>query len=177
MLRSCGTGLEGPASALTSGHKSSAGHGTVCDRRRAPGGPRFCAAFPGTEAGRVSGEGADGALQRAGPSIESLRHDRARTLQPCPAGELRVKISAEAGPSRGRSGSRSRRSGTLQASRLTGSRERLQPLVQDRVLLPILEVEMPPLVRVHGEALRFHRLAQLLAVPALEARAAGVVGI
>src|SRR5574341_1955257 len=94
--------MEGPSPALTSGHKSSAAHGTVCDRRRAPGGPRFCAAFPGTEAGRVSGEGADGALQRAGPSIESLRHDRARTLQPCPAGELRVKISAEAGPSRGR---------------------------------------------------------------------------
>src|SRR5690242_8138257 len=46
--------------------------------------------------------------------------------------------------------------------------------VADTVALPILVIEVPPLLWVHGEALRLHRLAKELAVPSLEGRAARI---
>src|ERR1041385_554302 len=49
--------------------------------------------------------------------------------------------------------------------------------VADAVAAPILVIEMPPFLRVHGEALRLHRLPQQLAVPALERCAAGILRI
>src|SRR5512144_1040453 len=52
-----------------------------------------------------------------------------------------------------------------------------EPLVQHRILLPRVEVEVPPLVLVDREAFGLHGVAQRVAQPALLARAAGVPGV
>src|SRR5262249_36229586 len=49
--------------------------------------------------------------------------------------------------------------------------------VEDGVSLPVFVVEVPPLEFIHGEALRFHRLAQRLAHAALLLGPAGIVRI
>src|SRR6267142_2016400 len=54
--------------------------------------------------------------------------------------------------------------------------ELLEGNIQDRVLLPVLVVEMPPFGFVDGEAFGFHGAAKQITVPALERGAAGIVG-
>src|SRR5262245_10252872 len=53
----------------------------------------------------------------------------------------------------------------------------LERQVQDRILLPILVIEMPPFGFVDGKAFGFHRSPQEIALPALWRGAAGVGGI
>src|SRR5262245_17418537 len=48
--------------------------------------------------------------------------------------------------------------------------------VADRVLAPVLVVEVPPLRFKNGEALGFHCPAQQVAVPSLEGSAARIIG-
>src|SRR5262249_38810674 len=57
------------------------------------------------------------------------------------------------------------------------ARQLLERLVADGVLAPVLVVEVPPLRLVHREALRLHRPAQQVAVPALKRRAPDVVRV
>ena len=49
--------------------------------------------------------------------------------------------------------------------------------VQDWILLPVVEVEVPPLGFVNLKALGFHRSAQQIAMPSLQRSAAGIIRI
>src|SRR5437879_3007166 len=62
-----------------------------------------------------------------------------------------------------------------QAARTDGV-ELLEGNIQDRVLLPVLAVEMPPFGFVDGEVFGFHGAAKQITVPALERGAAGIAG-
>src|ERR1051325_4485912 len=51
----------------------------------------------------------------------------------------------------------------------------IERLVADRILLPILVVEVPPLARIRGESDFLHRVAKHGAAPALQRRATRIV--
>eukprot|EP01136_Pigoraptor_vietnamica_P030520 Opistho-1_new@89877 len=53
----------------------------------------------------------------------------------------------------------------------------LETAIADRILLPPIPVEMPPFLRVNGEAVGFHRTAQHFAQPTLLVAATDIVGI
>src|SRR5262245_1526986 len=65
----------------------------------------------------------------------------------------------------------------LSLRRAGGVSDLLEGPVLDPVALPALEVEVPPLVLVHAEALGLHRVPEALALPALERGPADVVGV
>src|SRR5271157_4023897 len=52
----------------------------------------------------------------------------------------------------------------------------LEGHIQNRVLLPIPKIEMPPFVLIDREAFRFHCLAEQVSVPALKRSASGKRG-
>src|SRR5579859_1758441 len=70
-------------------------------------------------------------------------------------------------------GARSRRRWDVQCA----ARRLLRLHVEDRVLRPILEIEVPPLKLVDREAFGLHSAAQQFAMPAGERRAAGIIRI
>src|SRR5688572_27265027 len=49
--------------------------------------------------------------------------------------------------------------------------------VEDWVFLPVLEVEVPPLIRLDGEVVALHRLSQQIASRTLFGGAAGIIRI
>ena len=53
----------------------------------------------------------------------------------------------------------------------------VESFVSDRVLAPVFVIKMPPFRFIHREPLRFHRIAQQLAVPPLERGSAGIIRI
>ena len=55
--------------------------------------------------------------------------------------------------------------------------ELVECLVPDRVPLPILVIEMPPLCLIDGEAFRLHCSAQQIAPPTLERSSAGIIRV
>src|SRR6185312_5127765 len=54
--------------------------------------------------------------------------------------------------------------------------EFLEGRIEDRILAPVLEIEVPPFFFVNGKAFGVHGSAEQVAMPALPRRAAGIIG-